>query len=79
MCWEHENEYCNICFDFLWNDYGIFDGESIVPLLRGFNIEFKNHKSETECKNKFFDFLSKCHDEGLIKHIMVPENLNADE
>ena len=73
MCWEHEQEYCDICFDHLWNDYGIFDGDSIVELLKMCNIKFKDHPAEVECKNKFFDFLTKCHNEGLIRKIYEDE------
>ena len=67
MCWEHEQEYSDVCFDFLWDDYGLFDNESIVNLLKGMDVDFTSHEASNEARNKFFEFLSWCHDEGLIK------------
>ena len=67
MCWEHENEYSEVCFDFLWEDYGLFDDECIVNLLKGMDIYFKDHETSMKAKWEFFDLLTKWHDEGLIK------------
>jgi hypothetical protein len=69
MCWLHEQEYGEFCFDFLWNDYTIFDGDSIVETLKDFNIVFVDHKSEIKGRDMFFDFLTKLYDEGLLKKV----------
>ena len=66
MCWEHEDEYDEVCFDFLWNDCGIFENESIVCNMNSFQIEFINHKAEMMCRTDFFNLLTKWHNEGLI-------------
>lgn len=66
MCWEYEDLYGNLCFDFFWNDYELFDGDCLINLLEGFNIHFKNHKSEMICKKEFFDLLSRWHNVGFI-------------
>ena len=67
MCWEHEELYHDICFDFLWNDHGILDDTCIVKLLEEMGIEFKDHKTEQKCRTEFFELLSKWHDNGYIK------------
>lgn len=67
MCWKHEKEYCEACFDFLWEDCGLYEEDCVVNLLKGFGIYFVDHEKEMEARNKFFEFLDKCHDEGLIE------------
>jgi len=66
MCWEHEDKYDEFCFDFLWNDYKLFDDISIVHVLQYFNVIFKDHQTEMKCKNEFFELLSKWHREKSI-------------
>jgi hypothetical protein len=67
MCWEREKEYDDDCFDFLWNDYELFDGNSIVSLLKGWNVKFETHEIEQKAKLDFFKLLSHWHDQGIIK------------
>lgn len=66
MCWENEKEYGKTCFDFLWNDYGLFDNRCIVESLKDFNIIFNTPSDEMECKHQFFQLLSKWHYNGII-------------
>ena len=70
MCWEHEHEYSKeLCFDFLWNDYDLFD-DSIVRSLEAFGVRFRDHKGESIAKGMFFKLLSEWHDAGII----MPKN-----
>ena len=68
MCWEHEDEYGNKCFDFLWNDLDVcsWTDSSIIKVLNNIGIEFKDHKSEAEAKEHFFNLLSLWHRHGMI-------------
>jgi hypothetical protein len=66
MCWELEDLYDDLCFDYVWHDY-LGDEYGIANVLQSFGIEFKDHKAEIQCKNEFFELLTHWHNNKLIQ------------
>ena len=62
MCWKYENHYTH-CFDLIFKDFFWRDECGLNALLRVWGVKIEK---EEEFEDRFFDFLSNCHENGII-------------
>jgi hypothetical protein len=72
MCWEYEDKYEN-CFDniFYGDDWSETE-EGLYVLLRNWNVIVDKEK-RIDFELKFYDFLTDCHEKGIIRPQTVEE------
>lgn len=83
MCWEYEEKYTP-CFDDFCSAWGMIDqkygspGNIIDFMENNWNMTISN-KKEYEFTKRMFDFLSKLHEDKIIKPLGNPEDYEAKE